>query len=338
MDTDSSKQLVRLALIGASKQGREHLAGASEQSTFRFCAICDLDSETRAKTLSEYSGVLTGAQAFASLQELADASLALDGLVVALPHHIVKMEWENLLAFGIPLLKEKPLGRNLFEARRFIESARGARVPLVTAVQRRTHPSYQELRRLLTADPDEVVEQIVATLHLGFDPTKSSGTWRDDRTKAGGGALLDSGYHMVDLVQYLIGPVGLVHATLWDNGVPAGPNVIETDAILTGRAGNAWVRIESRVGGKKGESVEVETSKHRYFATREGVWCDGEQRVNSGKDWLVAMREQLEDFAGQIRSGSFDDPRVWEQLPAMRVIDSAYALMSHYGQTSGGMP
>jgi predicted dehydrogenase len=352
MDTKTLSAPFRLGLVGAANQGREHLRAARHANGVTFVAFCDPDATTRAKT----SGEFPGPTAYEGLAEMV-ARADLDGLVVALPHHVVAEMWTELLDAGLPLLKEKPLGRDLAEARLFVESARAKGVGLVTAVQRRQHPSYLALRACLglcdaaelPLDPSEPLPLLLqqstperlteagpilsvsARLHLGIKDNPTG--WRGDRKQSGGGALVDSGYHMVDLVQSLVGPIELVHATILTNGVPSGPQSVDSDAILTGRAGRAWVRVESRSCGPRGkfEEVVVDTEHHRWRATREGVERDGLNIYKCERTWTLAMQRQFESFVQRVKDERFDDGQFWEQLPAMRVIQSAYAVMSNFG-------
>ena len=321
---------LRLGVVGANKQGREHLVAAPG---VRVVAACDVSPDVRAALRRDYPDL----PCHDSLQEMC-ATEGLDGLIVAVPHHVVPELWPEILAAGLPVLKEKPLGRTLAEAHQLLGDARRARVPVVTAIQRRNHPSYLYLaERLATAD----VRALSATLHLGFDPTRGSAGWRAERQKAGGGALLDSGYHMVDLAQHLLGPLTFVHANLWCLDRPAGPDDMETDAVLLARAGATWVRIESRLGGRpdperpgryrKYERIEVETDVHRYAADRSGVWEDAVQVYACPPDWRDGMALQLETFAARIRDGRFDTALVWDQVAAMRVISRAYAELDRFG-------
>ena len=326
---------LELGLVGANRQGREHLV---EARGVKIVAVCDEAAGVRETVAREDPRL----RVYGTVEEMVDAG-ALDGLVVAVPHHVVPEIWSRLLSARLPLLKEKPLGRSLAEAHAFLAMAREAGVPVVTAIQRRKHPSYERLAELLAS---ERVVAVAATLHLGFDPSELGSSWRAERPKAGGGALLDSGYHMVDLVQRLIGPLEFVHANLWTPRGLAGPDEIETEAAVVARAGNVWVRIESRVGGlpdpqragkhRKFERVEVETSRAHFAADRQTVWKDGKEIFTCPPQWRDAMVAQLEHFADMIRRAQFDEPIVWDQVAAMRLIEQAYDELGRYAHRLEG--
>lgn len=321
---------VRLGLVGANRQGREHLVDAAGVD---IVAACDVSETVRTALGHDHPEL----GCYTTVTEMLEKE-RLNGLVVAVPHHVVPEIWPELLAGRLPILKEKPLGRNLTEAFRLLADARAAGVPVVTAVQRRTHPSYEHLRAIVAT---ERITNLAATLHLGFAPERASLGWRANRDMAGGGALLDSGYHMVDLAQSLVGPITVIHANLWTFDRPAGPDDLETDAIVTGRAGRTWVRLECRVGGRpdpsrlggfvKFEHVAVDTDSVRYAADRRGVWKDEVMVFSCHSSWRDGMDAQLQRFAHMIRTKAFDADVVWDQVAAMRVIHEAYGDRGRFG-------
>lgn len=151
--------------------------------------------------------------------------------------------------------------------------------------------------------------------------------WRDERSLSGGGALLGSGYHLVDLVHYMFGSFDLVSASLWSGSAPLGPQQIDDRAWLVGRAQGAWVMMDSWVGGRqKSEGVLLRTNAGVWQADRSGVLHDGKRVVQSNQGWQDTMAEQLARFASNTRKDKWDEPAIWDQIPAMRVIDEAYRL------------
>lgn len=324
---------LRLALVGLGKQGLEHLdaVGLCQQTVI--VAGVDPDAATRQR-VSEMGYEL---ELCSSLSRL--AGLRLDGLVLALPHHCYGDLWDELIGLGLPMLKEKPLGRSFDEALSFIERAKRAGCPVQTAIQRRHHPSYRTLKAMIKADGVRVHE-VHAHMHLGFaDTTGGDTSWRSQRHTAGGGALLDAGYHLVDLLHYLFGSFDLVSASLWQNGLPVGEQEIDDRAWLVGRSEQGWIMLDSWRSGQpdpctgklqKSERVVLQTNKGVFEANREGVWHNGEQLASSQRDWRQAMADQLDGFVRHIRSGQWHDELIWDQLPAMRVIDEAYRLAARY--------
>lgn len=320
---------VRLGLVGIGNQGEEYLRAQ------QYCELAEIvtgfDVSVRERIRSEYGAI----ELVGCLEELRSQNL--DGLILALPHDCYSELWSDLLAFRCPMLKEKPLGRNIKEAWHFVNTARENGCAIQTAIQRRQHPSYVCLAEALKG---QAILEVRAHLHLGFAVgADSSYSWRSDRTKAGGGALLDSGYHLVDLVHYLIGQFELINACLWDGDslIQAESEQVESEAILLGRQGSIWVKVESNVSGekdvnsktgfKKSEGVEVLTREHFYSANREGVFRDGVCIFECQKDWEKAIATQMDEFSKHIQRNSWNNRLIWEQLPAMQVIEKAYNLV-----------
>lgn len=326
---------LRLALVGLGNQGQEHLMAAKACTNVEFVAGVDPSESTRTAVAARYPELCL--QLVSDLRDLAPGTI--DAWVIALPHHCYESIWDAVLASGLPILKEKPLGRSYDEALSLLQRARAAGCPVQTAIQRRHHPSYQRLKQALL-ERNAQIEEIHAHLHLGFAATTGDeGSWRGDLQTAGGGALLDAGYHLVDLIHYLTGPFDLVSSSLWRGQQLAGADEIDDRAWLMGRSERCWVMLDSWRAGhpnpetgklQKSESVRLKTNQGLWEANREGVWHNGVCLDSMERDWLHAMVEQLETFARHIRSGQWHDATIWDQLPAMRVIDEAYRLAARY--------
>lgn len=314
---------LRLGIIGLGNQGQEHLSAASKSDAVQFVVGIDPSTESRRKAQR-----LQPALAIAE-DALALAEYALDGLVIALPHHCYTDIWGDVLTLGLPILKEKPLGRSLDESLQLLTQAQQSGCYVQTAIQRRHHPSYQALKQQISASGERPLEAH-AHLHLGFDTSVENTTWRGDRATAGGGALLDSGYHLIDLLHYLIGPFDLVAASLWQGDTPVNEQQIDDQAMLVGRGERCWVMLESSVGKQKSEEVVIKTATNIWSANREGVWCNGHLISEHTRGWERAMCSQLDTFAHNLRYGTWNSDMIWDQIPAMRLIDSAYRLASRY--------
>lgn len=114
------------------------------------------------------------------------------------------MVWEELLDIcakrGIHVWKEAPLGRHLGEAASLVRRFQQADLKLAVGTQRRFAESYRRARELT----DRLGEIYLARGHYLFNwggPLH----WRADRHSAGGGALLELGYHLIDLILWTLG-------------------------------------------------------------------------------------------------------------------------------------
>ena len=64
-----------------------------------------------------------------------------------------------------------------------------------------------------------------------------------------------------------------------------------------------------------------------YLANREGVWKNGELIFQCQRDWEKAIAKQMDDFSNNIVNKHWNNRLIWEQLPAMQMIERAYGLI-----------
>jgi predicted dehydrogenase len=107
---------------------------------------------------------------------------------------------------GKHLLIEKPLATTAADGRRVVEEVRRAGVRAFVAHHRRLRPVYREGKRLLASEVVGRIYRVDATLgHAGPEFWAPHAVWFFDPARAGGGAVLDLGIHMADLVLWLLG-------------------------------------------------------------------------------------------------------------------------------------
>ena len=107
---------------------------------------------------------------------------------------------------GQHILIEKPLAPTLEEARRIVAAASAGGVVCAVAYHRRFKPLYRETHTLLRAGILGRLYSVHAELsHAGPEAWAPTATWFFDPARAGGGAVVDLGTHMADLVTWLVG-------------------------------------------------------------------------------------------------------------------------------------
>ena len=115
-------------------------------------------------------------------------------------------------AAGKPAYVEKPMARHAVECDRMIAAFAGAGQKLFVAYYRRCLPRFTLVKELLDRGalgrPTEVRYHLAAPNHRD-----TGGAWRLDAAKAGGGLFLDLGSHLLDLLDFLLGPLSAVTGT-----------------------------------------------------------------------------------------------------------------------------
>lgn len=113
--------------------------------------------------------------------------------------------YERVLGAGIPLLAEKPIGRNAAEVVRVVEQAHRAAVPLGVFYVNRLHPAVQAARNFVR---DGLLGELMAvelrwyTTQPKFRDPKH---WLFNRAQSGGGIVQWLGCHLIDLAHHVTG-------------------------------------------------------------------------------------------------------------------------------------
>ena len=221
---------IGVAVIGGGMAGRAHAAGyrtattvfGTDRPDLRLVAIADTNAAVAEDTARRYGY----ARAEHDWRAIADAP-DVDAVSVVVANHLHREIVEGLLAAGKHVLCEKPLAGSLADADAMVAAAdRSDRVAAVGYTYRRS-PAVEAIRRELAAGT--LGELIHFNGHYWCDyalDRSSPITWRY-RGGPGTGALADVGSHLLDLSEFICGPItevsGAAFATLiTERPVPVG--------------------------------------------------------------------------------------------------------------------
>ena len=173
---------------------------------------------------------------------------------------------------GKPVYVEKPMALHFAECQAMLQTCRAAGVPLFVAYYRRALARFLKIKELIDAQAIGAVRFVSVTLYQPApreEPDAGALSWRVVPEIAGGGLFVDLASHMLDFLDYLLGPIRSVHgfASNQARRYPA-------EDIVTG----TWV-FESGVHGA-------------------GTWCfSGFERVD---------RTEIVGSEGKITYSTFD--------------------------------
>jgi 1,5-anhydro-D-fructose reductase (1,5-anhydro-D-mannitol-forming) len=122
---------------------------------------------------------------------------------------------------GKPVYVEKPMAPRHADCLEMIAACERARVPLFAAYYRRALPRFVKVKELLAAGV--IGEPRLVTLQLRQPPDRTHQDranlpWRVDPAIAGGGLFLDLASHMLDLLDFFLGPVAEVSGAAANQG------------------------------------------------------------------------------------------------------------------------
>jgi predicted dehydrogenase len=238
MKTDT----IGVAVIGAGMAGRAHAAGyrsagtvfGADRPDVRLVAVADVNTRLAEDTCRRY-GFERSEETWQAIADARD----IDAVSVVVANHLHREIIEGLLAAGKHVLCEKPLAPSSQDAKAMAAAAaRTDRVAVVGYTYRRS-PAISAIR-------DEIIGgRLGHPIHFNghawydyaLDPLTPM-TWRY-RGGRGSGVLADTGSHLVDMAEYLCGPVrevsgGVFITAITERPVPAGPTIGHAHAELTG--------------------------------------------------------------------------------------------------------
>ncbi len=182
---------------------------------------------------------------------------------------------------GKAVFCEKPLARDLGEAKEMLQAVREAGVPHMICFNYRFFPAIRLAKSLIEDGALGEIRQFHA-LYLqdwGLAPGLPL-TWRFQKERAGSGALGDTAVHIVDLARFLVGEIaevtGMLTTFVRERPLPGGGmgkvDVDDTAAFLARfSAGATGVFETSRValGRKNFMHLEVNGSRGSLFWNAE---------------------------------------------------------------------
>jgi len=213
----------RLGFLGAGWIGRSRLAALAATGLAELTAVAEPEVTQRDQALA----VVPGALGLKDLDELLRADLDLDGVVIATPSALHADQAVTALEHGLAVFCQKPLGRNAAETRTVIDAAQRADRLLGLDLSYRHLAAVGAVRRLLTRGDLGRVYVADLTFHNAYGPDKP---WFTERSRSGGGCLIDLGTHLLDLVLWLTGSVTAeVRASVLRHG--GAPLATDTEGV-----------------------------------------------------------------------------------------------------------
>ena len=194
--------MINLAFVGLGWWGME-LARAAARSRDRI-AIAGGYSPVPAET-SEFQKTF-GGQIYKNLTEILDDG-SVNGIVFSTPHSMHAAQVREAAVAGKHIFVEKPLALSVADAVKADKTCRDNKVVLAVGHNRRFSAATRQLEDWIAEGCFGRILHFEAHFSgnsaLNFTPE----TWRANRTESPAGSLVSIGLHMIDAVQFLLGPI-----------------------------------------------------------------------------------------------------------------------------------
>jgi scyllo-inositol 2-dehydrogenase (NADP+) len=190
---------IRIGIVGAGKMGLSHFAIANALPDTAVVAVCDT-SRYVASVLGKYTNV----QTYTRYHEMIDEARP-DAVIIATPTSAHFECAKYALERHIHLFVEKPLTLWPADSHALSEFAVKRRRINQVGFHNRFIGTFQEAQRLVRAGALGKVSNIHGSAFGQVVVKEQNRTWRASKSE-GGGCLHDYACHVIDLMNFLVGP------------------------------------------------------------------------------------------------------------------------------------
>jgi predicted dehydrogenase len=306
------KGKLRAGVIGTG-MGRYHMEGYASHPKSELYAVCDLNREEAAQFAAKYGAK----HVFTDYRELL-AREEIDVISIATPNYLHAPMAIAALQAGKHVLCEKPMAIKPADAEEMVRAAQKAKRRLGVNVALRFYPLHQGMRgqvasgrlgEVYYAKSHWIRRKGMPVVDFPQDGEMGRGDWFVQKRKSGGGALVDIGVHMLDLVWWLMGSPRpkQVLASVYSELLPAR-------MAKVGVAGNVDDLATALIKFSTGQTLQVEVSWDAFQEPYFGYQLFG---TTGGARW--AERARTVTLFSDDRSGK---PKQTEFASKAKVADS----------------
>lgn len=213
----------------------------------------------------------------------------IEAVYIASPVYCHKEQVFAAADAGKHILLEKPVAMNADEAREMVEHCKKRQVKMAAGFMMRFATLHQKLKRLL--EEGAIGQLVSADAQFSCWYPEIEGAWRQKKALSGGGALMDMGIHLIDLLQYLTGS-RIVKVAALNERIKFSYEVEDSSSLL--------VRFDNGMTGNINANFNIPDSAARwqisFFGTRGRIIGDTTIGQQDGGRLLVISEESEKGY------------------------------------------
>jgi len=266
--------MTKVALIGAGKMGISHLSILGAHPDVEVVGVSDT-SKMVLDVFKKYSAF----PCFTDYEEML-AKANPRAVIVAVPTKFHASMVKKILDQGKHVFAEKPLCMTVEEGKMLVDLATEKKLVNQVGYHNKFLGTFREVKRLIEGG---FLGELFHFEGEAYGPVvirANQGNWRAD-PREGGGCLMDYASHVIDLINYMFGPVTKVKGTLlksfYSKSVEdAVFSLLEVNSKLSGTLAVNWSDETHRkmctsltIQGNKGKIVCDANELKAYFKTTD---------------------------------------------------------------------
>ena len=206
--------MIKVGVIGLGRMGMLHLMSCMKIENVEVVGVADSSKKNLNK--AKLVGVN---RVYSDYHELLNHASELDAVILSLPNFMHFESIKLALEAGLNVFAEKPLATSIEDCREIVKLASNSGRKVMVGHVMRFEEAIQTMKKRLedgligdleVATIEEIINGPFAHPRV---PAPVSDWWFDPK-KSGGGALLDIGYHMLDLYRFFAGESEVAYSYL----------------------------------------------------------------------------------------------------------------------------
>lgn len=292
---------LKVGIIGLGHQSLEdHIPAIKSSQDVELVGIVEIDKQ-KIKSFLKHN---KNTKIYGNFDDLLKKQKP-DFIIIAIPHYLHFEIAKKAILNGIHVLKEKPFAISMAQARDLRDTAKKNNVQIAVTLQRRFNPIYSTFFQLIY----KIGRPFYIETKYCFYTDKPHEGWRGKKKLAGGGCLIDMGYHMIDLLIWYFGLPDKIFAEISCTAKERTIYDAEDTAQVIFKYGkeNIWGSLlVSRVIPPKQEYMNVYGTRRIIHLERgkiERYSSSGELQESLRREdsWPSAAQDQIEYFVKVIR-------------------------------------
>jgi predicted dehydrogenase len=317
---------IRLGLIGLGYIGKIHLRHCQKLANAKLIAVADL-SKKALKTAKE-----AGVKKLYTNYEQLLKDPEIDAVIIALPTHLHLKCATEAAENQKHIFLEKPIARNVEEAKEIIAAQKNS-IKLMMGYPMRFATEFQQLKQKMNEGILGDVEIAQATyissgplFHRaeGLTP-KPVPEWWFNKELTGGGALIDLGSHIINLLRWYFGEITEIKSHLGyrfnmpfeDSAICLAKFENDTKAIIT----VGWFSQDYQLNIQLYGTVKTIQTQHKPL---NKLLAAIQMLTIGSTKFYNAHKAELQHFVNSLINGKTPTPTGEDGLKDLEIIEKAY--------------
>ena len=297
----------KLGIIGLGNWSRQIFQAVGQLPDVKITQCYSRYPDTRESFASEYDCVPSE-----QYEQMAEDP-QIDGVVVMSSNAAHEKDVTLAASRGKHIFVTKPIATTIAAGKRMIDVCSQNEVVLAVGHQTRREPALRKLKEVLDSGEMGTVRLVEANYSTPNGLKIKPGDWRCSEKECPGGALIQIGIHVIDALQYLLGPVSRVFSWQDRGGLKveiAGvtTTLLDFESGLRGYLGSSYVSGFSHWIKVYGTQKNAIYSELGGLTLTEDSWEEGEVRKQIAPPANVTapmptVVEEIGEFVRCIRTG-----------------------------------